>query len=71
MTYVRLKNLQLGYTLPKRWLSKLHIDHFRIYGTGENLLTLTKYRGIDPEITNMSRMYPMVKSYSMGVNIGF
>ncbi|MDR0394125.1 MAG: TonB-dependent receptor [Tannerella sp.] len=71
MAYLRLKNLQLGYTLPKRWLSKLHVDHFRIYGTGENLLTLTKYRGIDPEVTNVSRMYPLVKSYSVGVNIGF
>jgi hypothetical protein len=71
MAYVRLKNLQLGYTLPKRWLGKLRIDHFRIYGTGENLLTLSKYRGIDPEITNVSLMYPLVKSYSMGVNIGF
>jgi TonB-linked SusC/RagA family outer membrane protein len=73
LTYLRLKNLQLGYNLPQKWMRKIKIDRFRIYGTAENLLTLThNYRGLDPEITgNRNAAYPLVKSYSIGINIGF
>jgi TonB-linked SusC/RagA family outer membrane protein len=71
LSYLRFKNIQLGYTLPKNWLRKLNMD-IRIYGSGENIFTLTKWRGLDPEKEgNASDAYPLNKSYSIGINIGF
>ncbi len=85
MAYLRLKNIQLGYSLPKRWLEVLRIDNVRIYATGENIATITNYRGLDPERSgrvngdavdsntggHASDAYPLVKSFSIGINIGF
>ena len=71
LSYVRLKNIQLGYTLPARWLQRFGIEHVRIYGSGENLATFTGYRGLDPEkSSNANDTYPLVKSFSLGINIG-
>jgi TonB-linked SusC/RagA family outer membrane protein len=71
LSYLRLKNIQLGYTLPKK-LMKLGIDHVRIYGSAENLATFTKFRGIDPEkVAHVSDVYPLVKSFSFGIVVGF
>jgi TonB-linked SusC/RagA family outer membrane protein len=72
--YLRLKIVQLGVTIPVDW-----IDYFRIYISGENLLTFTKYRGLDPEFTGSDvftpgidpRDYPNVRSISLGVNLTF
>jgi TonB-dependent starch-binding outer membrane protein SusC len=50
-SYLRLKNVQLGYTLPKVLLEKLNIERLRIYVQGQNLLTFTKYSGLDPELS--------------------
>jgi TonB-linked SusC/RagA family outer membrane protein len=49
-SYVRLKNLQLGYTIPKKAIDRMHIKGLRIYVTGQNLVTFTKYTGLDPEM---------------------
>lgn len=49
-SYVRLKNIQVGYTLPSHWLNKLDISKVRFYVSGQNLLTATNYTGYDPEI---------------------
>ncbi|HYV91493.1 MAG TPA: TonB-dependent receptor [Chitinophagales bacterium] len=49
-SYVRLKNVQIGYNIPEKVISKLHIKGLRIYVTGQNLLTITKYTGLDPEM---------------------
>lgn len=49
-SYLRLKNLTLGYTLPKSWVNSVNISNARIYATGRNLLTFTKYPFYDPEI---------------------
>ena len=49
-SYLRLKSLSLGYTIPKNALSKLHIQKLRVYVSGQNLLTFTNYSGYDPEI---------------------
>ena len=71
MTYLRLKNIQLGYSVPSKILRRLHINSFRIFGSAENLATITNYRGLDPELTgNRSNAYPLNKSYSAGINIG-
>ena len=70
MTYLRLKNLQLGYRLPAALLSKVGVTGFRIFGSAENLATFTSYRGLDPDRGgNRNDMYPIVKSYSLGVNL--
>lgn len=71
LSYVRLKNVQLGYTLPKSLLLKIGIEAVRIYGSAENLATFTKFRGLDPEKRgNRSDAYPLNKSFSLGINIG-
>jgi len=76
--YMRLKNLTLGYTVPKKVTSRLKIDNFRIYATGRNLLTFTKYPYFDPEIggTNTSRgiddgRYPQARTIILGVQLVF
>lgn len=71
MNYLRVKNLQIGYSLPPTLLKKIGLSSFRIYGSTENLKTFTKYRGLDPELQgNKSDAYPLNKSYSAGINIG-
>lgn len=52
-SFLKLKNLVVGYTLPQSWTKKATISNLRIYVQAENLLTFTKYSGVDPEITNM------------------
>jgi len=49
-SYLRLKNLQIGYNIPQKIISKWHIKGLRIYVTAQNLLTFTKYTGLDPEM---------------------
>ena len=51
-SFLKLKNLMIGYTFPKNLLQKVTISNLRVYIQGENLLTFTKYNGLDPEITN-------------------
>jgi len=72
MSYLRLKNVQLGYTFPKSLFSKLGVTNFRIAGSAENLLTATSYRGLDPEKAGAaSDVYPLNKSYSLSIQLGF
>ena len=71
--YLRLKNLQIGYSLPKSFDRTVGIDRCRFYVSGQNLVTwskLNKY-GIDPENPDDSRYYPQVKVFSLGVNVDF
>jgi len=71
-SYLRLKNLQLGYSLPSAWVQKAKISRFRIYITADNLLTFTKWKGIDPEKDSSSDdFYPLLKSFAIGANIQF
>ena len=75
--YMRLKNIQLGYSLPQQWLKKVLINQLRVYVAAENLLTFTKYDGFDPEIANGTSMgvdrgiYPQARTYTVGVNLSF
>lgn len=70
-SYLRLKNAQIGYTLPKKWMDKVHIQNLRIYVTGENIFTVSHIKGgWDPETTDGSgRIYPVARVISMGLNI--
>lgn len=76
-SYMRLKNIQLGYTLPKSWTNKVFISSLRVYVAAENLLTLTGYEGFDPEISydasaGIDRgIYPQARTFTLGVNLNF
>ena len=69
-SFIKLRNLQLGYRLPKRWVEPLNIDKIRLYFSGENLLTITDYPGMDPEI-GASVNYPTLRQMAFGVQIQF
>ena len=71
--YLRLKVASLGYSLPRQFLEKCHINNARVYLSGTNLLTfnrLGKY-GIDPEAQNVGYYYPQQRTISLGLNISF
>jgi hypothetical protein len=85
-SYLRLKTVTIGYTVPKVVTDKLKISRLRVYITGENLLTFTKYSGYDPEIgsngigtgggNNLARgidngYYPQAKTYLAGIQLSF
>ena len=77
-SYVRLKNAELGFTLPIRWSSKISAKRIRLYANGFNLVTWDKMKnnGYDPEILNRNfnsgpLAYPIYKVYNFGVNIVF
>ncbi|MCQ2142735.1 MAG: TonB-dependent receptor [Bacteroidales bacterium] len=71
-SYLRLKNIELGYSLPKKWSQAIKAEKIRFYVNGLNLLTFdhmpVKYQ--DPEQNN-SLLYPVFKSYNIGLNITF
>lgn len=73
-SYVRLKNITLGYTLPEGLTQKMHINSLRIYVTGQNVFTRTKYTGFDPEVgmdqygVDLGR-YPVARAFMFGINL--
>ena len=70
-SYLKLRNLQIGYTLPAGITRKIKIDKARFYVSGQNLMTLksSKFTGLDPENPNLG--YPISTTYTIGLNIGF
>lgn len=71
-SYIRLKNVQLGYTLPKNIMSKAGISNLRVYVSTENPCSWNKYRkGWDPEINSGGSFYPILATYTFGVNLKF
>ncbi len=72
-SYFKLKSLQLGYTLPKRWTSSMKMSSLRVYFAGENLLTFKSknYPGVDPELGDGVNVYPLSRILSGGVTITF
>jgi hypothetical protein len=70
-SYLRLKNLQLGYNFPAKWMNKVKIQKLRLYISGDNLLTFTNFfDGSDPERASASgraAIYPQAKIYSFGL----
>ena len=68
--YIRLKNLDIGYTLPKSIVNKLHFNNIRIYIAGSNLITWSKFKTWDPETGNpRGEAYPLTKSVTMGLSV--
>ena len=82
-SYLRLNTLTIGYTLPKTLTGKIGISHLRVYGTIYNLMTITGYDGLDPEVnTDPTRTtyptpgldwgaYPRPRSFVLGLNVSF
>ncbi len=71
LSYLRLKNVQFGYNVPKAWVNKVRLSNVRLFVSSENLATITSFRGLDPEKAgNRSDAYPLNKSYSFGINVG-
>jgi hypothetical protein len=80
-SYIRLKNVSLGYTFPKKLVTKWGVETLRLYANVQNLLTITNYTGYDPEIgastasNNVMGLdngrYPSPVTYSFGLNITF
>ncbi len=77
-SYLRLKNIQLGYTLPTSLTSKAFVSSLRFYVAAENLFTFTKYHGYDPEISSGGKslgvdygVYPQARTWTIGANLTF
>jgi TonB-linked SusC/RagA family outer membrane protein len=69
-SYIKLKNVQLGFTIPEKWSSKVAVSRARVFVSGENVFMITKYPGLDPEVgANIS--YPTMKQYAVGINVVF
>ena len=80
-TFVRLKNVSLGYTFPKKWMRRVKIQSMRAYISAQNLQTWTNYSGYDPEIGSYNQnplingvengRYPISRAYTAGINVNF
>ncbi|MBD0350026.1 MAG: SusC/RagA family TonB-linked outer membrane protein, partial [Flavisolibacter sp.] len=72
MSYLRFKNIQVGYSVPAKLLGRIGVSALRIVGSAENLATITSFRGLDPEKqADDNNMYPINKSYSLAINLSF
>ena len=79
-SFLRLKTLTLGYTVPRKAISRVGIDQLRIYFAAQNLFTISNYSGYDPEVSIRESAltpgldfsaYPRARSFSFGINLGF
>lgn len=71
-SYVRLKNAQIGLTIPRKVITKVKLESLRLYMSGTNLLTFSKLKYIDPEAPSVNNgYYPQQRVYSFGVNVTF
>jgi TonB-linked SusC/RagA family outer membrane protein len=70
-SFLRLKTVELGYSLPKKLAKKLRLESVRLYVTGNNLLTFSGFKLWDPEMGTSGLGYPIQKTYNIGVNINF
>ena len=77
-SYLRLKNIELGYTLPDKIAHNVQISRLRLFVSAENLLTFTKYHGFDPEISSGGTslgvdygVYPQARVWRIGFNLEF
>lgn len=70
--YLKMRNIEIGYTLPKAWLEAAHITDTRIYVSGQNLFCIDNLDGVDPEIKEHSGLqYPTTRVFTLGINLKF
>ncbi|MDY6383959.1 MAG: TonB-dependent receptor [Bacteroidales bacterium] len=70
-SFLRLKQLELGYTLPQKLTQKIHIDNLRAYVQGNNLLCFSKFKLWDPELAGEGLNYPIQRTINIGINVTF
>lgn len=80
-SYLRIQNVSLGWNLPPSWLHKIKLTRLKVYASGQNLYTFTKYKGLDPEIGSMNQnvfltnidfgRYPSARTITFGLNAEF
>ncbi len=68
-SFLKIRNIQLGYTFPKAWIDKIQIERLRVYGSLENFFTFTPYKGLDPEVSGLG--YPTMRQATIGLNVTF
>ena len=70
-SYIRLKNVEVGYTIPKQFVNRLHLDRVRLYLMGTNLLTFSSFKLWDPELgSSNGQQYPLSKTVTIGLTVG-
>ena len=70
-TFLRLKSVEVGYTLPRDLLKKIKVQNFRVYVSGTNLLCWSKFKLWDPEMAGNGFGYPIQRVFNVGINLGF
>lgn len=69
-SYLRLKNLEIGYNIPKSLINKIHLNNVRLYFMGTNLITFSNFKLWDPELGSTNgQAYPLSRSYTLGLTI--
>lgn len=68
-SFLKVRNIQLGYSLPKQWVGRAGIERIRVYGSLENFFVFTSYDGLDPEMGSIN--YPTMKQAVLGINVSF
>lgn len=77
VSYAKLKQLTIGYNVPKNVVKKIHLDGVRVFVTGENIFTLSNYSGLDPEVVDihsgldMGVSYPLARKWTIGLTVNF
>ena len=69
-SYIKLKNIQIGYTIPSALTNRIGMSRARVFFSGENVLTITRFPGLDPEV-GAGLGYPTMKQYAAGINVTF
>ena len=67
--FFKIRNIQLGYTLPEKWMKSVSLNRVRVFCSLENFFTFTNYAGMDPETTSLT--YPTMRQASFGLNVSF
>lgn len=67
-SFIKLRNVSLSYNFPEKWITKVHLKGLSVYLTGQNLLTITKYQGLDPE-TQSASVLPLMRVWNGGIQI--
>jgi hypothetical protein len=69
-SYLRLKNVSLSWQLPNKWVDRKYFKSFRLYMQGQNVLTITNWKGLDPETQSVSTLPPL-RIWAIGLQVGF
>ena len=69
--FLRLKQVEIGYSLPQKWMHKIHASNMRVYVNGTNLLKFSNFKLWDPEMGGEGLGYPLQRVYNVGIQLSF